>query len=79
MDGMAIAAMITAISVLLGTLGAAIRYVVQLILDAYKRQVESTESAKNAEIAAKDAQINRHQAEINYLRDQVLARMDGSS
>ena len=79
MDGVGIAAIITATVALLGTLGAAVRYVVQLILDAYKQQVESTEKAKDAEIAALHARIDRHQAEISFLRDQVLTRLGGRS
>ena len=79
MDGVGIAAIITATAALLGTLGEAVRYVVQLILDAYKQQVESTEKAKDAEIAALQALIDRHQAEISFLKDQVLTRLGGRS
>lgn len=68
MSGVELAAIIGAATTLvlglLGLLGAGIKYVVMMILDAYKAQVESTEEAKNAEISAKDARIDRHMTEL---------------
>lgn len=65
---MEIAAIITAVTGFLGLLGAGIKSVITMILDAYKKQVESTEAAKNAEIAALNQRIERHMSDIQHLR-----------
>lgn len=67
---MEIAAIITAVTGFLGLLGAGIKSVITMILDAYKRQVESTEAAKNAEIAALNQRIERHMSDNQHLRRQ---------
>jgi fructose 1,6-bisphosphatase len=60
---MEIAAIITAAGVamatLLGLLGTAVRYVVKMILDAYKTQADATIAAKDRDLKAKDDDITR--------------------
>ena len=69
MDGLGIAAIITAATGLLIAFGGGIRYVITMILDAYKKQAANTIEAKNGELAAKDAQIA-------FLKGEVLRRLD---
>lgn len=69
MDGLGIAAIITAATGLLIAFGGGIRYVITMILDAYKKQAANTIEAKNGELAAKDAQIA-------FLKGEIMRRLD---
>lgn len=68
-------AVIAAVPVTLGLLGGGVRYIVSMILDAYKRQAEATVTAKDADLAAKDREITRLQgtvlAELTGIRAEV--------
>lgn len=64
-------AVIAAIPVTLGLLGGAVRYVVSLILDAYKRQTEATVEAKDRDLAAKDKLIDKLERRIERLDTRV--------
>ena len=72
MTGMEWAAVIGAVTTLvlglLGLLGAAVRYIVSMILDAYKAQAKATTAAKDGEIAANKERIERHMVEIDHFR-----------
>lgn len=77
MDLAGLALIITASTGLLGLLGAGLWKVITLILTAYKDQAASTIAAKDGELAAKDAQIARHQNDITFLKEKVLGRLEG--
>lgn len=64
-------ALIAAIPVVLGLAGTATKYVVTLLLDAYKGQSTATVDAKDRELAAKDAVISKQEAEIARLQGVV--------
>lgn len=66
-----IAAAGVALATLLGLFGGAIKYVVSLILDAYKRQAEATIAAKDRDLAAKDAEIARLHGAMADLRQEI--------
>lgn len=92
MDGVGLAAVITACTATLGVISGGIVKVHTMIMDAYKRQVEATETAKNGEIAALNARVERqteqamrqsntiasHEATIATLRN-LLAALGGQS
>lgn len=77
----------TAFLTLVGLFGGAIRYIVSMILDAYKAQSAATIEAKNQDISAKERMIeklerrvetldhcvNEHEATIRDLRRHLLA------
>ena len=69
--GAEIAAIIVAVTGLLALFGGGIKYLITLVLDAYKQQITQTTEAKNAEIAALHERINRHMEDINFLRETV--------
>lgn len=64
-------ALIAAIPVVLGLAGTATKYIVTLLLDAYKGQSKATVDAKDRELAAKDAVIAKQEAEIARLQGVV--------
>lgn len=64
-------ALIAAIPVVLGLAGTATKYIVTLLLDAYKGQSTATVDAKDRELAAKDAVIAKQEAEIARLQGVV--------
>ena len=71
MGGAEIAAIIVAVTGLLALFGGGIKYLITLVLDAYKQQITQTTEAKNEEIAALHERINRHMEDINFLRETV--------
>lgn len=78
MDGVSAtgaAAIITALSVfilgLMTALGTALKYVITLVLDAYKAQASATTDAKDREITSKDARINRIERDRDEQREVI--------
>lgn len=75
MSGVEIGAIITAVGIaligLLGLFGTGLKYVISLILDAYKRQAEATVTAKDRDLAAKDTEITRLHGAIADLRSEI--------
>jgi ribosome-associated translation inhibitor RaiA len=64
-------AIVAAIPVTLGLLGGAVRYVVSLILDAYKQQATATVEAKDRDLAAKDKLIGKLERRVERLDTKV--------
>ena len=73
-----------AVTLLLGTLGAGLKYIISEIIGAYKHQASQTVDAKDAEIArlrdGVTARLDRIEAKQDNLQQDVLAlRREGSS
>ena len=64
-----IAAWGVAITAVLGALGAALKYIIGLILDAYKRQADST-------VAAKDQEAEWLRGEVEDRFDRLESKLD---
>lgn len=73
---MGLAAIIGAVSAfvlgLMAAIGSAVKYVVTLILDAYKAQARATKEALGREIKAKEERIARIERDRDEQRDVIL-------
>lgn len=80
MSGLEWAGLITAVGTVLTTLlallGASIRYIVAMILDAYKAQTRATIEAKDHDLSQKDETIDKQAREIVRLHGRLEA-MEG--
>lgn len=64
-------AIIAAVPVTLGLFGTAIKYIVSLILDAYKQQTKATVEAKDRDLAAKDKLVDKLERRCERLDSRV--------